>query len=131
MTLTPERTAPTSHGLFGSITLDERSDATVCHVRGEVDVSLRAEAGAAMARIVQRKQPVVIDTSGVTFIDSSGLAFLIVVSQAVAREGVRVRLTGPPTQLLDLLELAGATDLFEITPGAEADDEASRPTASS
>lgn len=113
-------------GDAGSILVEELAHASVCHLRGDVDANLRAEAGSAMRRMVERQRPIVIDVSGVTFIDSSGLAFLIVCAQTGARDGTRVRLVDPPGIVLDLLDVAGATGMFDISSSTDGRPPAAR-----
>ena len=115
--------------VHGSITVEERTDVTVCRIHGAIDETLRDQASAAMSRLVARRLPIVLDTSGVTFMDSSGLAFLIVCSQAAPHEGERVRLPTPPSSVLQLLDVAGASHLFDVVGVAHRRTTPARPSA--
>lgn len=97
----------------GGITLVERDDVSVVEMWGEIDVALRSEAGAALANALERDLPVVIDTSKVTFIDSTGIAFLVQFSTIGAEEGLAVTLRNPPTVVTDVLEMLGVVDVFD------------------
>lgn len=74
---------------------------------GEIDASLRGEASAGMVEVIRRGGPVVVDTSDVTFIDSSGLAFILQVYRLAGEAGQRVILRDPAPLVLDLLAMIG------------------------
>ena len=97
---------------LGSITTTELADATVVHLAGAIDAALRAEAGAAMSRSLERRLPIVLDTSDVTFMDSTGLAFLILCSRFGQEEGLPVTLPHPPLGLAMLMQTTGVDVLF-------------------
>ena len=105
--------APTT----GSISTTERPDATVVYLAGRVDAGLRTAASHALGITVQRRLPVVLDTTGLTFIDSAGLAFLIQCGTTGLANGVRVDLLGAPSHLTDRLETVGALPLFGAVEG--------------
>lgn len=89
-------------------------DATLVRLWGSVDEALRAEASVAMAVALGRTGPVRIDTSGVEFLDSAGLAFILQLVRACKEDGREVRLVDPAPQLielLDILELRGQVPL--------------------
>jgi anti-anti-sigma factor len=96
----------------GSITVTEEPDASVVRLVGEIDVALRAAAGAALASTLERDLPVVIDTSQVTFVDSTGIAFLVQFATIGRDEGLAVTLRRPPALVVEVLDLLGVTDLF-------------------
>lgn len=98
---------------IGSITTTEAAEATIVHLAGQVDAALREDASRAMDVMVRRQLPVVLDTTALTFIDSTGLAFLIQCAVTGRASGVAVDLPRPPTQLTDLLDVVGARSLFE------------------
>ncbi|WP_125777411.1 STAS domain-containing protein [Antribacter gilvus] len=104
-------------GHTGGIALEETPDASLVNMWGEIDVALRGEAGAALANALEREVPVVIDTSRVTFIDSTGIAFLVQLYTFGTREGLQVRLLEPPTVVADVLEMLGVDSVFAQTSG--------------
>ncbi|GAA1403849.1 hypothetical protein GCM10009600_12520 [Oerskovia paurometabola] len=83
---------------------------------GEIDVALRSEASAALANALDRDVPVVIDTSKVTFMDSTGIAFLVQFYTIGSEEGLQVSLRNPPTVVTDVLEMLGVIDIFPSLP---------------
>ncbi|WP_166848566.1 STAS domain-containing protein [Isoptericola sp. BMS4] len=98
-------TTRTSEARTGGIALRERPDASVVDMWGEIDISLRNEAGAALAQAFERDLPVVVDTSHVTFIDSAGVAFLIQLCRIGRDEGLHVSVHRPPPAVRDVLHL--------------------------
>lgn len=96
----------------GGIAVDETLEASVVRMWGEIDVALRGEAGAALANALERNVPVVIDTSKVTFIDSTGIAFLVQLYTFGTQEGLEVRLLDPPSVVGSVLEMLGVDAVF-------------------
>ncbi|MBE3074489.1 MAG: STAS domain-containing protein [Actinobacteria bacterium] len=104
-----------SPGEAGSISTTEELDATVIHLRGEIDASLRAQAGAVIAQVLDRRLPVILDTGEVTFIDSTGMAFLIQCCTISHQEGLRVTLPDPPAAVTSVVDALAINDLFDLS----------------
>jgi anti-sigma B factor antagonist len=104
-------------GRAHGITVTQDDGTVLVRLHGEIDAGLRDAASQAMVTVVAGDGPLVIDTSGVTFIDSSGLAFLLQVHGVVTEAGRPVTLRDPSRAVLDLLALVGLDRLF---PSAEA-----------
>ncbi len=96
----------------GGIRLLEEPAASVVDMWGEIDVALRSEASAALANALERDVPVVIDTSKVTFMDSTGIAFLVQFYTIGSEEGLSVTLRNPPSVVTDVLEMLGVIEIF-------------------
>lgn len=99
----------------GTIRLVETQGTSVVTLDGEIDVALRTEAGAALARALERNLPVVIDTEKVTFLDSTGVAFLLQFATIGRDEGLEVVLRHPPQAVTEVLALVGADGLLAQT----------------
>lgn len=97
------------------IELDEDVETTVVRMWGAVDGNLRGQASAAMARCLERGRAVVIDVSGTTFMDSSGLAFLLQLHRVGQEEGMPVVLRDAPAFLTELLQMIGMADVVPLT----------------
>ncbi|WP_063754903.1 STAS domain-containing protein [Streptomyces sp. NRRL F-2580] len=90
----------------------------VVHVGGEMDIDRAAMLRDALhAAITQPGGPdeIVVDLSGLSFCDSSGLNALIQARQTAAEHGRRITLGNPQPQFRRLLEMTGADALFPIT----------------
>lgn len=96
----------------GGIELVERSDVSEVRMWGEIDVALREEAGAALANALDCDKPVVIDTTDVTFMDSTGIAFLVQFYTIGAQEGLDVKLRKPPAVVSDVLQMLGIEEML-------------------
>jgi anti-sigma B factor antagonist len=95
-----------------AITVEQSDGTTLVRLRGEIDASLRYAASEAMVAVLAAEGPVVIDTSAVTFIDSSGMAFLLQVHGVATDAGRPVDLRDPSGVVVDLLALVGLDSLF-------------------
>lgn len=91
----------------GSIRVEARDGSTVVVLVGEIDASLRAEASACMAQSLVAGAPVIIDSTLATFIDSSGIAFVLQLHLAATEAGIAVSLRDPHRVLLDVLDMIG------------------------
>lgn len=87
---------------------------------GEIDAALRPDASEAMTFLVGRTGPITIDVEKVSFIDSSGVAFLLQVYMIGNEAGESVTLRNPSREIEDLLAMIGMAGQIEITHGAPA-----------
>lgn len=110
----------------GGIDVNTSQGYTLVRLWGEVDGALRADASTSMAQALVTDQPILVDATGLTFIDSSGLAFLLQLHLAAAETGQRVMLRDPARQVIDLLAVIGMDHEFDLenavplTPGPAA-----------
>lgn len=106
----------TSESTVGfSITTQDIEGTTHVVLCGEIDAALRDQASEAMVFVVSANNPVVADVADVTFIDSSGLAFLVQLHRLCAESGLDLELRDPSENILDLLEILGMSGEFTIT----------------
>ncbi|GIG41578.1 STAS domain-containing protein [Cellulomonas phragmiteti] len=104
--LTPE---PADH----EIRVEHRGGrAFVCLV-GEIDASLRESASAAMGIALMSGLPLVVDSSAATFIDSSGVAFVLQLHLAASESGVGLTLHDPHGVLRELLDMVGMGEVID------------------
>ncbi|MDT0166311.1 STAS domain-containing protein [Actinotalea sp. AC32] len=87
-------------------------------LRGEIDAGLREQASHAMVECMQRDLPVVADLAAVTFIDSSGLAFLLQLHKVGLEEGRPLVLRDPQPNVLELLDMIGMGGLMAVESSA-------------
>ena len=84
-------------------------------VRGDVDLAASDRLWKDIASRLVPPAEVVVDCSGITFMDSMGLRSLIRAAQAAAeQEGVRFALAAPSAPVLRVLDLSGTADVFVI-----------------
>lgn len=88
---------------------------TVVHVEGEIDVSsadrLRETVGVLVS---EGRTDLVVDLSGVRFMDSTGLGLLVGVLKRVRTAGGRLVLVVATDKLRKVFELTGLTQVFTI-----------------
>ena len=95
--------------------------ANVLPLEGEIDLHVAPRLEGSLARITKKRPPqVVVDLSGVTFIDSSGLAVLIRAMQDIQKYGGKLTLSGMNDHVRPIFEMARLDQVFLIDPG---DDE--------
>jgi anti-anti-sigma factor len=95
------------HASAGSIRVEAQESRTVIVFVGEVDAALRQEASASMAAALVSGLPVVVDSAALTFIDSSGLAFVLQLHLACSEAGIPLTLRDPHRVLRDVLDMVG------------------------
>lgn len=81
---------------------------------GEIDTALRGPASEAMADLVDRPGSIEIDTAHVSFIDSSGLAFILQLYRMGREERRHVVLRDPSPFVEELLAMIGMTNRIPV-----------------
>ncbi|AEE47352.1 STAS domain-containing protein [Cellulomonas fimi] len=88
---------------------------TTLVITGDLDLAERDQFPEVAARVVGlRRQLLVIDMCGVTFMDSTGAAFLISLADASRKRGGATVLRGADARDLFVIEICGAMDLFRV-----------------
>lgn len=103
----------------GGIDIGESDGRAMVRLWGDIDASLRDQASAAMVDLARRGGPYVVDVADVTFIDSSGIAFILQLHRLATEEGSTAILRDPPGLVTDLLELIGLTGAIPLEFGAD------------
>jgi len=94
--------------------------ANVLPLEGEIDLHVSPRLERALTSIIKRQPPcVVVDLSGVRFIDSSGLAVLIRALQDVQKYGGKLALSGMNENVRPIFEMARLDQVFVIDPRDE------------
>jgi anti-anti-sigma factor len=96
------------------ITTDTEDDVTVLRLRGEIDMALRPQASRALHRVVAAGRPVVADLGAVTFLDSSGVAFLLQCLRACREAELPYALRAVPASVSQLLAVLGLDDVLPV-----------------
>ena len=87
---------------------------TVVHAVGEVDLSTTEDLAAAVRPCLSNGESVVLDLSGVVFIDSSGLGTLVQLLKVAVRNGASLTLDGVSASTYRLLEVTGLAPVFDV-----------------
>lgn len=103
----------------GGIEVLDDAERAVVRLWGDVDASLRDQASMAMVALLTREGPYVVDVADVTFIDSSGIAFVLQVHRMATDMGSTAVLRDPPALVIEMLDLIGlgGTIPFEFSAG--------------
>ena len=86
----------------------------VVALRGELDVVDAARVAAAFVAVAARERNVIVDLTGLEFIDSSGVAALVRARQHARHAGGDLLLAAPRQQILRVLALTSLIDVFSI-----------------
>lgn len=90
----------------------------VVELSGEVDAELGDDLLEATADVEQANLPVVVRAAPVTFMDSTGVAFL---ARLAACSPQRLRLVDPPELVRFLVSVTAIASLVDVVDGAGAD----------
>jgi anti-sigma B factor antagonist len=93
---------------------DDRQDATVLTLTGEVDVHTAPALREALIAAEARGLAVIVDLSGVPFMDSTGLGVLIGALGRAIEDDQRLVLCAVPDRIARLLTVTGLSERFEI-----------------
>jgi anti-sigma B factor antagonist len=103
--------APSGDGQPGAVQVLVEDDATHVVLSGEIDSDLGGELQQAAGDAAVAGRPVRVDTTGVTFMDSAGLAFLARLC-GISPDRVRVLVSSPTVRFL--LEMTGMAEAVEV-----------------
>jgi anti-sigma B factor antagonist len=94
-----------------------RNAPNVLPLKGELDLHIIPEITASLDAIIdKRPERLVVDLSDVSYIDSAGLAALILAMQKVQAYGGQFLLAGLQTTLLSIFNMSRLDEVFEILP---------------
>ena len=97
-----------------TLEITARRGATRVAASGEIDVATLGELERTLVDLCAHQRPVELDLSGVSFIDSSGLATLLSMRNLCAEDGGIMVLCAPSQEVRRVLELAGLSAAFTI-----------------
>ena len=101
---------------LAKIETSERDGVVVATVTGELDVSIAENAGREIAESVPNSaQGLVVDFSGLGFIDSSGVAMMFTLTRRLESRRQKLRCVAPPgsavARVLDIVEFHRAAPI--------------------
>jgi len=102
-----------------NIETNEINGATVITLGGEVDLEHSPQARKALLDAVANNKKVIVDLSGVSYIDSSGIASLVEAFQTARKNGGAFILATVSDSALRVLQLARLDKVFTIAATVE------------
>ena len=102
--------------------LREHGDRLVVSFRGDLDLESSPEARRILLECVGRGRSLLVDLSGVPYLDSSGVASLVEAYQISRTRGTSFGLASVSPRALRVLELARLDKVFAIHPSVDAAD---------
>jgi len=107
-------------GEIGRLLVERRPGAVLATITGEIDLSNAGQLEDAFASAVGDATAVVLDLSGLEYIDSAGLAVLSRLSRRMTDRGGALRLVVPDTATVRrTLTIAGVDAVLPVDPTAE------------
>jgi anti-sigma B factor antagonist len=98
-------------------------------LRGELDVLDAASLAAALKEVAARKPEIIVDLAGLEFIDSSGVAALVLVRMQARQAGGDLLLAAPQGEVMRFLTITRLVDAFSIHARVEQAAGRGQPTA--
>ncbi len=92
----------------------EEAGYTIIELGGEIDLSCSPEVRKQILACLQSQHNLLIDMSGVTYIDSSGVASLVEGYQTAKKQGLKFGLIGVSDSAINVLRLARLDKVFPI-----------------
>lgn len=97
-----------------TITTTAQDGITLVRLRGEVDMAVREQAGGALHEVATSGRPVVVDLGDVTFLDSTGVAFLLRCLRVAQEQGVSCVLRAVPDGVARVLRVLGLAEVLGV-----------------
>src|SRR5918996_4134253 len=98
--------------------VDRAGDTAVATLAGELDMAATFRLEPELERLTRGAgvDTLVLDVSGVEFMDSAALGLLIQTQQRLQGEGIRFLLANPPAGIQRILDVTGAGNELSVTP---------------
>jgi anti-anti-sigma factor len=114
--------------LWADFTMDADGETVVVHLRGELDIeALSSLDGIAAMYEGEHPHDLRVDLSGVDFVDSTGVGWLLRTRASVLGAGRRWELVGVAPQVERVLGITGVADLLLGETSAQQDAEDAEP----
>ncbi len=92
----------------------ETNNSTVVVVAGRVDSATSPELDSKLQEYAGQKKNVILDLHQVNYMSSAGIRALVAAQRTTSRHGRKIVLVHPSARVMDVLQLAGLTSIFEI-----------------
>ncbi len=98
------------------VTSEKIAVGVVLRLKGDVDMNTSPQVRNNISEVFKQggSKALLINLSGVRYMDSSGIATLVEAMQNCMKQGMRLRLVEPSAPVRDVFELARLGSVFEI-----------------
>jgi anti-sigma B factor antagonist len=97
------------------VSVERDGDKVRLVLTGEIDLSAAPDVAVhAEQALVGNPATVVVDLSGATFLDSSGIGALVVLTNSAESRPTTLHLKPGPPNVMRVLDLVGLTDTFQL-----------------
>jgi len=97
-----------------SVDVEQSGQWSVVSVTGEIDLSTSPALRASLEDAIAKNSSVVVDLSGVTFLDSTGLGDLVRAREALLSKDGQLHLVVTQPRIRRVLEITGLNEVFYI-----------------
>lgn len=94
---------------------EQREDGRLIVVGGDVDLYSSPDLRRAILEAMRVEREVLVDLSGVRYMDSSGVATLVEGLKSAMADGKTFRLLSPSPAVMKVLELSRLDSIFEVS----------------
>jgi anti-sigma B factor antagonist len=103
-----------------SVSLEDREGGsrTVVRLVGEADITTQALAEVLGAEAAKRPRLLLVDVSGLAFIDSAALHQIVQVHRKLRADGCQLELVGPSHAVARILQLSAIDQVIPVRPSA-------------
>jgi anti-sigma B factor antagonist len=95
------------------------TDAICLSVSGEVDLANASELRAHLKAVVEAEEDLVVDMSGLRYLDSSGIKVLLEAHQQITQIKRRIVLAAPAVPVQKVLNITGIDQIIPMFPSVE------------
>lgn len=99
------------------LSIEKNSDETVVRLSGRIIAETSAELQRTIRSLIPETKRIVLDMTGVDYIDSSGIGALVSVYLSASKAQCGLELANPQPRIRDLFEMSKLTAVFESRGG--------------
>lgn len=101
-----------------SVSVEDREggSTTVVRLVGEADVTTQALAEVLSAEVAKKPRLLLVDVSGLAFIDSAALHQIVRAHRKLRADGCRLELVGPSRAVARILQLSALDQVIPVAP---------------
>ena len=92
--------------------IKEERGKQIVELRGEIDLESSPKARQVLLKVVDQGKPILVELSGVSYMDSSGIASLVEAYQKAKKKGAEFALVNVNPSVLRVLNLARLDKVF-------------------